>query len=121
VKPQAGIPPTKPAPSSVLTKLGTLHNRSVDSASAETVIRSTAFSEKLRASVAERTDQILPGSSIDTSADTGSNALKRDDRLALVEELEVGPVEHKPSFDDPLFEQVEPNSGIRLKCVFLLS
>ncbi|KAJ6464289.1 hypothetical protein C8R47DRAFT_1326780 [Mycena vitilis] len=38
----------------------------------------------------------------------------RDERLAIIENLEVGPVDHKPSFDDPHFQQLEPNSGIRL-------
>lgn len=38
----------------------------------------------------------------------------RDDELALVEELELGPAEHKAPFDDPHFEYLEPNSGIRL-------
>ncbi|KAG0694889.1 hypothetical protein DFH29DRAFT_297665 [Suillus ampliporus] len=38
----------------------------------------------------------------------------RDDRLAIVEQLDVGPVDHKPPLDDPHFERLEPNSGIRL-------
>ena len=38
----------------------------------------------------------------------------RDDRLAIIEQLEIGPVDHKPPFDDPHFERLEPNSGIRL-------
>lgn len=42
------------------------------------------------------------------------DAPKRDDRLALIEDLEVGPTDHKPPFDDPHFRQLEPNSGIRL-------
>jgi hypothetical protein len=41
----------------------------------------------------------------------------RDDRLVLMEELEPGPYEHKPPFDDPLFERFEPHSGIRLAYV----
>ena len=41
----------------------------------------------------------------------------RDDRLTLIEELEPGPYEHKPLFDDPLFERFEPHSGIRLAYV----
>ncbi|TCD60851.1 hypothetical protein EIP91_009400 [Steccherinum ochraceum] len=39
---------------------------------------------------------------------------QRDDRLALVEDLEIGPSEHTAPFDDPHFEHLEPNSGIRL-------
>ncbi len=41
----------------------------------------------------------------------------RDDNLTLIEELELGPYEHKSPFDDPLFERLEPHSGIRLSCV----
>lgn len=46
-----------------------------------------------------------------------SSAPKRDDQLALIEDLEVGPVDHIPPIDDPNFEKLEPNSGIRLSCV----
>lgn len=49
------------------------------------------------------------------------DAPKRDDRLALVEDIEIGPADFKPPFDDPHFKQLEPNSGIRLSCVFTLS
>ncbi|KAJ7585244.1 hypothetical protein C8J56DRAFT_1053628 [Mycena floridula] len=42
------------------------------------------------------------------------DAPKRDDTLALIEDLQLGPVEHKAPFDDPNFEHLEPNSGIRL-------
>lgn len=45
------------------------------------------------------------------------DALNRDDNLAIIEELEPGPVEHKPIADDPQFKRFEPNSGIRLKYV----
>jgi minichromosome maintenance protein 10 len=41
----------------------------------------------------------------------------RDENLTLIEELELGPYEHKSPFDDPLFEHLEPHSGIRLSCV----
>ncbi|KAH9061907.1 hypothetical protein EDB87DRAFT_1682576 [Lactarius vividus] len=33
----------------------------------------------------------------------------RDDNLTLIEELELGPYEHKSPFDDPLFERLEPH------------
>ncbi|THH01685.1 hypothetical protein EW145_g6867, partial [Phellinidium pouzarii] len=39
----------------------------------------------------------------------------RDDRLAIVEDIEIGPAEHSSIADDPHFEKIEPNSGIRLK------
>lgn len=40
---------------------------------------------------------------------------RRDECLAIVEELTPGPAEHKPPPDDPNFEKLEPNSGIRLR------
>ena len=45
---------------------------------------------------------------------SGVSVPARDDRLMLMEELEPGPYEHKPPFDDPLFGRFEPHSGIRL-------
>lgn len=42
----------------------------------------------------------------------------RDDNLALIEDIPLGPADHKPPFDDPHFEKLEPNSGIRLSYVF---
>ncbi|KAF9497368.1 hypothetical protein BDN71DRAFT_1387750 [Pleurotus eryngii] len=39
---------------------------------------------------------------------------KRDDDLALIEDFEVGPYNHKAPYDDPHFESLEPHSGIRL-------
>lgn len=48
-------------------------------------------------------------------ARSGSSGLERDERLALVEKLELGPRHFEPPFGDPNFEQLEPNSGIRLR------
>lgn len=41
----------------------------------------------------------------------------RDNTLAIVEDLELGPAEHKPLAEDPTFEKLEPNTGIRLRLV----
>jgi minichromosome maintenance protein 10 len=38
----------------------------------------------------------------------------RDERLALVEDLKLGPHDHLPLDGDPDFRLLEPNSGIRL-------
>lgn len=43
---------------------------------------------------------------------------KRDDRLALINDLEPGPYEHNAPFDDPEFDRLEPNSGIYLTSVY---
>ena len=40
----------------------------------------------------------------------------RDDNLRLVEDLKPGPREFTAPADDPDWQQVEPNSRIRLKC-----
>ncbi|KAJ7452095.1 hypothetical protein B0H11DRAFT_1876737 [Mycena galericulata] len=91
--------PVKPAASNVLSKLASAKRRAVDAAEAEPLIRSAAFTD---APVAP--DPVA----------SGSTAPQRDERLAIVEDFEVGPADHKPPFDDPHFNHVEPNSGIRL-------
>lgn len=50
----------------------------------------------------------------------GGYASKRGEDLALIEDLTPGPYEHKPPFDDPHFQQFEPNSGIRLSYAYCL-
>lgn len=87
-----------PPPSSLISQLGTLTAKP----NKEAVIRSNAFEEK----------------PVELSKPHSRNlAPERDDQLALVEELEPGPVDHKPLAEDPEFEKVEPNSGIRLSYV----
>ncbi|KAF9268986.1 hypothetical protein L218DRAFT_412793 [Marasmius fiardii PR-910] len=91
----------KPTASSFLSKLAKFRTQENEEevASSSRASRTTAF-----------TDDSRP--QLDSSS--SSSAVQRDDRLALVEGMEPGPVEHAPSFDDPLFERIEPNSGIRL-------
>ncbi|KAJ7456966.1 hypothetical protein FB451DRAFT_1407015 [Mycena latifolia] len=91
--------PAKPAASTLLNKLATANRRPLDVAEAEPLIRSSAFTDVPQ----------VPDPTV-----ASSTALQRDDRLAIIENLEVGPVDHKPSFDDPHFQKLEPNSGIRL-------
>lgn len=70
----------------------------------DAVARSTAFTAKAAA--------------IPTPSETdGGTSHARDEDLALIEDLTLGPSEHRPPFDDPHFEKLEPNSGIRLSCV----
>ncbi|KAJ3727552.1 hypothetical protein C8R42DRAFT_340798 [Lentinula raphanica] len=83
--------PSKPLPSTLVQKLAKLHAE--EDHAPNLVQRTSAFTDK----------PPEPGSS------------KRDDNLAIIESLELGPADHKPPFDDPHFERVEPNSGIRLK------
>lgn len=104
--------PLKPAPSNVLAKLASQNNQSKDTSPTDNITRSSAFAEKpvpqpdLNAVASmRRPDDVI-------------DAPTRDNRLALIEDLEVGPIDHKPPFDDPHFQQLEPNSGIRLSWVF---
>ena len=43
-----------------------------------------------------------------------TSAPQRDENLVIVEDLQMGPADHKPPPDDPLFERLEPNSAIHL-------
>ncbi|OSX62254.1 hypothetical protein POSPLADRAFT_1142839 [Postia placenta MAD-698-R-SB12] len=96
----SSVQPCKPAPSTVLQKLASAHAKLKTQPVDVTATRSSGFAEKPAPNVP------VEGASIE--------ALPRDDRLALVEDLVPGPYEHKPPFDDPRFEKLEPNSGIRL-------
>lgn len=40
---------------------------------------------------------------------------RRDESLALIEKLEIGPKEFTAPKDDPEWQKVEPNSKIRLR------
>ena len=93
-KPQAEVQYTKPAPSAVLSKLAALNHRPVDNEPRDRVTRSSGFSE--------------PPSN-------GDRIHNRDEHLAIIEDLEPGPTEHTPPSDDPDFQLLEPNSGIRLR------
>lgn len=89
----------------MLTKLASFAPN-VDPAAAKQISnRSSGFSERPAPLPAEHDDDVAP------------EAAKRDERLTLIEDLEIGPTEHKPPFDDPIFERLEPNSGIRLSYV----
>lgn len=98
----------KPTASAVLSKLADITNRSRDESVREPP-RSWAFTEKPAFP--------LELSKTDRDKDLGKDlpVRTRDDRLALIEDLEPGPYDHKAPFDDPHFERLEPNSGIRLK------
>ena len=92
----------KPAPSTVLEKLAKVHTQKDAQPAKNVVARSTAFTQP---------------AVVDTPRETAQDVPARDDRLAIIEDLEPGPADHKPPFDDPRFEKLEPNSGIRLSYV----
>ncbi|KAJ3574864.1 hypothetical protein NP233_g1488 [Leucocoprinus birnbaumii] len=91
------------APSRFLDNLASVQSRSNQSPMPEVVARTSAFSDTVR----PEGSTAIPGPSNDPG-------LRRDDRLALVEELERGPYEFTPPSDDPNFLNLEPHSGIRL-------
>ena len=107
---RAEIIPTKPPPSNVLSKLSKFSDKSRDTSAPEELARSTGFSQK--ASI-RRPVPITDEDSI------AARTPARDDRLAIVEALEPGPYDHKPPFDDPHFQRLEPHSGITLRFVLL--
>ena len=79
------------------TQLNTLTHKADDDA--EAVSRTEGFQQ----------EPAIPVALTDSRA-----GLQRDDRLAVVEDLTLGPTDHKPPVDDPNFAKLEPNSGIRL-------
>ena len=88
----------KPPPSKLLSNLARMNSINVDPTTTEPPPRSTGFTEKPK----------------EVELDS-----KRDDRLALIDDLEPGPYEHNPPFDDPKFDKLEPNSGIYLMSVYI--
>ena len=96
--------PVAPQSSTVLQKLAEAHKQKNKAPERETVARSNAFSAK--------PPPIAPPEDHDDG-----NAAARDETMALIEDIPIGPKDHKPPFDDPHFEKLEPNSNIRLSCV----
>lgn len=90
-------------PSQFLTKLARVKSRASQSPVPDAMVRTLAFSDKIR-----------PKGPAGTSGLSDDIGLKRDDRLALVEEFERGPYKFTPPSDDPDFLRLEPHSGIRL-------
>ncbi|KAF8970690.1 hypothetical protein BDZ97DRAFT_1790519 [Flammula alnicola] len=96
----------KVAPSNMLNKLATMKRKDDQADVVETIPRSTGFTEKPKEIQPEAEEEYL--------------AHKRNERLALVENLEPGPYEHTPPHDDPNFERLEPHSGINLSSRLIL-
>ncbi|KDQ20112.1 hypothetical protein BOTBODRAFT_51459 [Botryobasidium botryosum FD-172 SS1] len=92
-------PPPPPRASNVVAALAAVQPSATSSATKVEITRSAAFTQ-------------APAPSV--PAFTPSSAPTRDDTLALIENLEPGPVDHKPPPYDPMFETFEPNSRINL-------
>ena len=100
-KPQPEAHIRKIAPSKLLSNLASVQPKVDTSEASESVPRSTGFKEAPRV-IQEEVEQEY-------------EHRKRDERLALVEDLESGPYEFTPPYDDPDFERLEPHSGINMK------
>ncbi|GJE94792.1 hypothetical protein PsYK624_109650 [Phanerochaete sordida] len=91
------FPAVAAASSSVLSKLASFASTSAKPEETRTAARSSGFTE--RPPVREESDD-----------EDGT----RDENMAVIEDLTIGPYEHKPPFDDPHFMKQEPHSEIRL-------
>ena len=124
-----GKPPSvpqhaKPAPSNVLGKLATLRAGPTPLSEPALVTRSSDLAEKPKPKIPEPCAQLHALQERGFEAPIASTSLacapQRDENLAIVEDLQMGPADHKPPLDDPLFERLEPNSSIHLLYVALL-
>ncbi|KAI6126388.1 hypothetical protein EDD16DRAFT_1554654 [Pisolithus croceorrhizus] len=101
----------QPPPSSVLQKLSSFRKQPGKQSLAPSYVRSSSLSEKPQpcptVTVTRQPDH-------EAAHESSHSVPERDDNLAIVEELRMGPIDHKAPPDDPLFEHFEPNSGIRL-------
>ncbi|KAG1773345.1 hypothetical protein EV702DRAFT_1201039 [Suillus placidus] len=112
--PIATVQYQKPAPSNLLSKLSKLTGGTAKQEQENSAQRSHSLLARPESvpSIASNHKMIaVPPGASQPASDIVPN---RDDRLAIVEQLEVGPVDHKPPLDDPHFQRLEPNSGIRL-------
>ncbi|KAG9007816.1 hypothetical protein FRB93_007207 [Tulasnella sp. JGI-2019a] len=79
---------------------------------------SKADTQKSSASFSQSVSSIPPQPFPDLDANTTSSrhagTVERDDCMTVVENLQVGPIEHDPPSTDPNFEKLEPNSHINL-------
>jgi minichromosome maintenance protein 10 len=92
--------------SQFLNQLAKVKDRTSDNPMPDAISRTSAFSDRTR-----------PEGPAEDSMQPDSFGVKRDDRLALVEDLERGPYDFTPLTDDPDFQLLEPHSGIRLSLV----
>lgn len=78
-------------------------------------VRRKPISKKRRESSAIGEDQAGNESDDLDITDGPTNPKKRNKDGTVIEELEMGPIDFVPPRNDPDFERIEPNSGIKLK------
>ena len=107
----------KTAPSNVLANLTTLCARPTQRSDPTLVVRSSDLAEPKR-KIPEPCGQshVLQehGCEAPIVSTSLTNIPRRDEDLVIMEDLQMGPADHKSPPDDPLFERLEPNSGIHL-------
>ncbi|KAF5343126.1 hypothetical protein D9758_015215 [Tetrapyrgos nigripes] len=89
---------SKPAPSKLLNRIASMDHASQNDAQVHQAARTSAFTERPHV----------------WDASPAGSSSKRNEDLTITENIPLGPADHKPPFDDPHFERLEPNSGIRL-------
>lgn len=113
----------KPAPSNVLNKLAALRHGPTNRSEPTRVARSSDLAAKPKPKAPEPCAQLHTLQERGFEAPVASTSLatipQRDEDLLIVEDLCMGPADHKPLPDDLLFERLEPNSGIHLLYVTL--
>ncbi|KAI9463471.1 hypothetical protein HD554DRAFT_1315864 [Boletus coccyginus] len=119
VKKSASVPQhAKPAPSNVLSKLATLHTGPTRRSDPTLAARSSDLAQKPKPKTPGPCAQSHAleerGAGASAASTSLTSAPQRDENLVIVEDLRMGPADHKPPPDDPLFERLEPNSGIHL-------
>ena len=119
--------PTRPQPP--LRTSGTSHSHGQKKSSSSSASASTfksapksSFISQLRSLNPSKTEDVEPNYQraegfSEKPVTSQARGPVRDDTLTVVEDLEPGPSDHKPPADDPSFEKLEPNSGIRLKLI----
>jgi minichromosome maintenance protein 10 len=105
----------KLAPPNVLLKLAAL-TKTTDKQTSAGFVRSVGFSETPAPPFIPRDPSPGNVETILQCDEADYVAARRNDCLALIEDLEPGPCEHNAPFD-PHFQQFKHNSGIRMTCV----
>ncbi|KAG1816707.1 uncharacterized protein BJ212DRAFT_1446818 [Suillus subaureus] len=109
--PIATVQYQKPAPSNLLGNLSKLSGGTAKQENANSAQRSHSLlaRPKPEPSIASNSKMTeVPPSASQSASDIVPN---RDDRLAIVEQLEVGPVDHKPPLDDSHFSDLSQIQG----------
>lgn len=93
-------------PSNILRSLDVRRSKLKDAEERRGMERSTGFSVAANAPLPKQMQEGIP---------EDDSYAQRDESLALIEKLEMGPKEFAAPGDDPQWQKVEPNSKIRLR------